>query len=45
VKNSEFPEIFKITKKNKKRFNENGNFYAKPVFEEIELIVFYLSQK
>ncbi|KAF0755554.1 Uncharacterized protein FWK35_00028836 [Aphis craccivora] len=34
VKSKHFPTVFKKIEKNKKKVTENGNFYAKPVFDQ-----------
>ncbi|KAE9543392.1 hypothetical protein AGLY_002192, partial [Aphis glycines] len=42
VKNKHFPSIFKKIEKNKKQMTENGNFYAKPVFDRIDFFIWLI---
>ncbi|KAE9544031.1 hypothetical protein AGLY_001720 [Aphis glycines] len=39
VKSKHYPTAFKNIEKNKKKETENGNFYAKPVFDQIDFLV------
>ncbi|KAF0758543.1 hypothetical protein FWK35_00008467 [Aphis craccivora] len=34
-----FPKVFKNTGKNQKKLKKNGNFYAKPVFDQIDFLI------
>ncbi|KAE9544483.1 hypothetical protein AGLY_000024 [Aphis glycines] len=37
-----FPIIFKSTRKIKKKLRKNGNFYAKPVFDQINFFIWFV---
>ncbi|KAF0750090.1 Uncharacterized protein FWK35_00035687 [Aphis craccivora] len=37
-----FTIVFKSTGKNQKKIMENGNFYAKPVFDQIDFFIWFV---
>ncbi|KAF0759337.1 Uncharacterized protein FWK35_00013961, partial [Aphis craccivora] len=41
VKSKYFPAVFKKIEKNKKNGQENGNFDAKPVFDQIDFFIWF----
>jgi len=45
VKSEKFIVVFKDVGKTKKKLSENGYFYAKPVFDKIEFILWCNSKK